>query len=222
MLDVRPVRDYLAGHAQGALNVPVSGSSFATKSGFVLDAAERVVVQAATDDEAQRAVRGLRSVGYLELEGFVLGGGVERIDPVGLDELDRLLEQGAEVIDVRERDERDTGYIAGSRNIPYRLLAVGGPELPTDRPVVTICESGARAGVAASILAARGSTPVRCSTAAWRSGRRAAARRSSSAAAARDAPWTGGMAPDGPHDLPWGHSRYLRDPDGKLVEPVPA
>ena len=31
--------------------------------------------------------------------------------------------QGAELIDVRERDERDGGYIAGSRNIPYRLLA---------------------------------------------------------------------------------------------------
>jgi glyoxylase-like metal-dependent hydrolase (beta-lactamase superfamily II)/rhodanese-related sulfurtransferase len=156
VLDVRPVRDYLAGHAPGALNVPVSGTSFATKSGFVLDAAERIVVQAATHDEAERAVRGLRSIGYLELDGFVLGGGGERIDPVDLDELDRLLEQGAEVIDVRERDERDTGYIAGSRNNPYRLLAVGGPELPTDRPVVTICESGARAGVAASILAARG------------------------------------------------------------------
>ena len=156
VLDVRPVRDYMSGHAPGALNVPVSGSSFATKSGFVLDAAERVVVQAATADEAQRAVHGLRSIGFLELEGYVLGGGAERIDPVDLDELDRLLEQGAEVIDVRERDERDTGYIAGSRNIPYRLLAVGGPELPTDRPVVTICESGARAGVAASILAARG------------------------------------------------------------------
>jgi glyoxylase-like metal-dependent hydrolase (beta-lactamase superfamily II)/rhodanese-related sulfurtransferase len=156
VLDVRPLRDYLAGHAHGALNVPVSGTSFATKSGFVLDAAERVVLQAATADEAGRAVRGLHSIGFLELEGYVLGAGPERIEPVGLDELDRLLEQGAEVIDVRERDERDDGYIAGSRNIPYRLLAVGGPELPTDRPVVTICESGARAGVAASILAARG------------------------------------------------------------------
>jgi rhodanese-related sulfurtransferase len=82
-------------------------------------------------------------------------GGPEQIEPVGLDELDRLLEQGAEVIDVRERDERDGGYIAGTRNIPYRLLPVWD-ELPTDRPVVTICESGARAGIAASILAARG------------------------------------------------------------------
>jgi hydroxyacylglutathione hydrolase len=156
VLDVRPVRDYLAGHVPGALNVPVSGTSFATKSGFVLDAAERIIVQSGTADEAQRAARGLRSIGFLDLEGYILGGGSERIDPVDLDELDRLLDQGAEVIDVRERDERDTGYIAGSRNIPYRLLAVGGPELPGDRPVVTICESGARAGVAASILAARG------------------------------------------------------------------
>ena len=78
------------------------------------------------------------------------------MEPVGLDELDRLLEQGAELIDVRERDERDEGYIAGSRNIPYRLLPVTGDDLPRDRPIVTICESGARAAVAASILAAKG------------------------------------------------------------------
>ena len=156
VLDVRPVLDFLDGHVAGALNVPVTGTSFATKAGFVLDAAERVVVQAADAVEAERAVRGLRSIGFLELEGYVLGAGPERIDPVGLDELERLLEQGAEVIDVRERDERDGGYIAGSRNIPYRLLGISGADVPTDRPVVTICESGARAGVAASILAARG------------------------------------------------------------------
>ncbi len=156
ILDVRPVLDFLDGHVAGALNVPVTGPSFATKSGFVLDSADRIVVQAADPAEAERAVRGLRSVGFLELEGYVLGAGPERIDPVGLDELERLLEQGAEVIDVRERDERDGGYIAGSRNIPYRLLGISGADVPTDRPVVTICESGARAGVAASILAAHG------------------------------------------------------------------
>ena len=53
----------------------------------------------------------------------------------------RALERGAELIDVREKDERDTGYIAGSRNIPYRLLALGAAELPRDRPIVTICET---------------------------------------------------------------------------------
>jgi glyoxylase-like metal-dependent hydrolase (beta-lactamase superfamily II)/rhodanese-related sulfurtransferase len=156
LLDVRPSTDFVTGHAHGALNVPVAGGSFATRAGFVLDHAERIVVQAASAAEAARAIRGLQSVGFLELDGYVLGTGPERIEPVGLDELDRLLEQGAELIDVRERDERDGGYIAGSRNIPYRLLPSCADEVATDRPVVTICESGARAGIAASILAARG------------------------------------------------------------------
>ena len=156
VLDVRPARDYLAGHTHGALNVPISGSSFSTKAGFLLDADAPIVVQAASAAEAERAIRGLRSVGFLELEGYVLGAGPERIEPVDLDELEALLGDGAELIDVRERDERDDGYIAGSRNIPYRLLPVCGAEVPADRPVVTICESGARAGIAASILAAKG------------------------------------------------------------------
>ena len=156
VLDVRPVTSYLDGHAHGALNVPVSGNSFSTKAGFLLDPDAQIVVQAGSADEAERAVRGLRSIGVLELEGYVLGEGPERMESVSLDELDELLKEGAELIDVRERDERDGGYIAGSRNIPYRLLSVAGADVPTDRPVVTICESGARAGIAASILAAKG------------------------------------------------------------------
>ena len=156
VLDVRPAADFLAGHVHGALNVPVSGSSFATKAGFLLDSYGTVAVQATDEAEAERAIRGLRTIGFLEVAGYVLGAGPERIEPVGLDELDALLAEGAEVIDVRERDERDGGYIAGTRNIPYRLLPVRGADVPVDRPVVTICESGARAGIAASILAAKG------------------------------------------------------------------
>ena len=157
VLDVRDPHAYLDGHGHGALNVPVSGTSFATKAAFVLDPEAPIVVQASNADEAERAVRGLRSVGFLELEGYVLGDGPERTEAVSLDELDELLKEGgAELIDVRERDERDGGYIAGSRNIPYRLLPVASADVPTDRPVVTICESGARAAVAASILVARG------------------------------------------------------------------
>jgi glyoxylase-like metal-dependent hydrolase (beta-lactamase superfamily II)/rhodanese-related sulfurtransferase len=156
VLDVRAAAAYLEGHQRGAINVPVSGTSFATKAGFVLDPDQTIVVQAESATEAQRAIEGLRGVGFLELAGYVLGGGPEHSRPVSLEELDELLAEGAALIDVREREERDTGYIAGSRNIPYRLLTLGGAEVPTDRPVVTICESGARAGIAASILSARG------------------------------------------------------------------
>jgi hydroxyacylglutathione hydrolase len=156
LLDVRPVADHLHGHVHGAVSVPVSGTSYATKAGFVLDADQSVVVLAKTSAEAERAIRGLRSVGFLEIPGYVLGAGPEQSGSVSMDELDDLVAGGAEVIDVREKDERDTGYIPGSRNIPYRLLGICGADLPTDRSIVTICESGPRAAIAASILVARG------------------------------------------------------------------
>jgi len=156
ILDVRPVEAFADGHLAGAVNVPRSGARFSTKAAFVLDPARPVVVAASDENEAEDAVRSLRSVGVLDLPGYVLGGGPETLELVSVDELDRLLADGAELIDVREKDERDTGYIAGSRNIPYRLLALGETDLPRDRPLVTICEKGPRATIAASILAAHG------------------------------------------------------------------
>jgi hydroxyacylglutathione hydrolase len=156
VLDVRLTSAFAAGHLPGAVNVPVSGTRFSTKAGFVLDADRPVVVAAADEGETQRAIRSLRSVGIFEIHGYVLGGGSETMGLVSIEELDALLSDGAELIDVREKDERDGGYIAASRNIPYRMLALGESDLPRDRTLVTICESGPRAAIAASILSAHG------------------------------------------------------------------
>jgi rhodanese-related sulfurtransferase len=159
VLDVRPASAHAAGHVHGAFNVPVSGSSFATRAGFILDPDERIVVHASDADEAQRAARGLRSVGFLELGGYVTKvEASERSEPVELDELERLLEDGSvQVLDVREKSERDEAYIPGSLHIPYRLLRETGTDgLDTSKPVVTICESGTRASIAASLLVAAG------------------------------------------------------------------
>ena len=159
VLDVRPAEAYAAGHVHGALSVPVSGKSFATRAGFVLDPDERIVLHASSHHEAERAARGLRSVGFLELAGYVLEApATEQLQPVEMKELERLLAQGSvQVLDVREKDERDSGYIPGSLHVPFRLLRACGAEcIDADKPVVTICESGARAGIAASVLAAAG------------------------------------------------------------------
>jgi hydroxyacylglutathione hydrolase len=155
ILDVRTIEVFAAGHHPGALSVPVSGTRFSTRAAFVLGQAPLVVV-ASDEDEAALAIRGLRSVGHLDIAGYVLGGGSESLELVSVEQLDALLQGGAELLDVREKDERDTGYIAGSRNIPYRLLALGEANLPRDKPIVTICETGPRAAIAASILAAHG------------------------------------------------------------------
>ncbi|HEX2293314.1 MAG TPA: MBL fold metallo-hydrolase [Gaiellaceae bacterium] len=158
VLDVRSAGVFAAGHAKGALNVPVDGGGFATKAAFVLPAGERVVIHAASDGEAERAARGLRSVGILDLAGYVLGPPAqERLPSVEIGELDGIVGSGEyEILDVREPHERDEGYIPGSRNIPYRLVREWADDLEGGKPVITICSSGARAAVAASVLAAAG------------------------------------------------------------------
>src|SRR5919198_408492 len=159
ILDVRPADVFGAGHATGAINVPLERKGFGTKAAFVLLEGERPLIQASSRAQAEDAARRLRAVGVLELRGFVLHAPeTETLETVDVDELERLLAEGAiEVIDVRELHERDDGYIPGSRNIPYRLVREYGEELKDEgRPVVTICESGSRAAVAASVLAAEG------------------------------------------------------------------
>jgi hydroxyacylglutathione hydrolase len=159
ILDVRPAEMHAAGHVHGAFNVPVSGSSFATRAGFVLDPEERIVIHASDEAEAAEAARGLRAVGFIELAGYVTEARLtEKLEPVELDELEQLLERGAvQVLDVREKSERDEGYIPGSLHIPFRLLRESGAEgMDAEKPVVTICESGMRASIAASVLTAAG------------------------------------------------------------------
>jgi glyoxylase-like metal-dependent hydrolase (beta-lactamase superfamily II)/rhodanese-related sulfurtransferase len=157
VLDVRATEAFAAGHHPGAVGIPVSGSSFATKAAFVLP--ERPVVLHASDAaEAERAARALQTVGLFGTVGWQEGGGTETLEPVSLEELERLLADDAvELLDVREADERDDSHVPGSRHLPYRTArAAAEAGLLNGRPVVTICESGARAAVAASVLQAMG------------------------------------------------------------------
>jgi rhodanese-related sulfurtransferase len=158
VVDVRDPEAFADGHLRGALNVPVTRGSFATRAGFLLRPGERVVLFALDAEQAERAARGLRAIGLLELEGYLtVAREQESFDPVELDDLPRLLADGSvELVDVRELDERDGGYIPGSINVPYRLIRSRADQLDRDRPVVTICESGTRAAIAASVLAAAG------------------------------------------------------------------
>jgi hydroxyacylglutathione hydrolase len=158
VLDVRSAHEFAASHVPGAINVPLTGSSLGTKAGFVLDQDRAVAIHASSPEDAATAASRLRAVGLLDIAGFLAEpAATGRLEPIGLEELEQLLSaDGVEVIDVREKDERDDGYIPGSRHIPYRLVGELAGELDNGHPVVTVCNSGARAAVAASVLAANG------------------------------------------------------------------
>jgi rhodanese-related sulfurtransferase len=52
------------------------------------------------------------------------------------------------LVDVREAGERARGYAPGSRHLPLGELKARLGELPTDRPVAFVCQSGRRSAMA--------------------------------------------------------------------------
>lgn len=68
-----------------------------------------------------------------------------------------LVQAGALIIDVRTAAEYKSGHIPGSKNYPLDLLQGKLKELKKlDKPVITVCRSGARSGMAKGILKSAG------------------------------------------------------------------
>ena len=87
-------------------------------------------------------------------------------------DVEALAEQqagGASVVDVRQPDEYHEVHVPGAVLVPLGELADRVGELPTDRPVLVICRSGARSARAVAFLRETGvdATNVAGGTLAW-------------------------------------------------------
>lgn len=71
-------------------------------------------------------------------------------------EIESKKREGAQLVDVRERDEYLGGHLPGAVNIPLSELA--GRETEVLSPAVLICASGNRSSQAAAYLATQGNT----------------------------------------------------------------
>jgi rhodanese-related sulfurtransferase len=68
-----------------------------------------------------------------------------------------LVATGAIIIDVRSPQEFDRGHIKGSKNIPVNIIQREVNSLKKlNKPVITVCQSGARSGMAKSVLKSAG------------------------------------------------------------------
>jgi rhodanese-related sulfurtransferase len=75
------------------------------------------------------------------------------------------------LVDVREDWEYALGHIPGALHIPLDELAARAAEIPSDKPVVVVCEHGIRSLMAAEYLADSGFAEVYSllgGTSAWR------------------------------------------------------
>ncbi len=71
-------------------------------------------------------------------------------------DLGEIIKKGATIIDVRGKGEFQGGHLKGSINIPLKNLGENLGKINKNKPVITVCASGARSSAAKSILKANG------------------------------------------------------------------
>lgn len=75
---------------------------------------------------------------------------------VSREEAQKLIDEGAQLVDVRVDHEWEVGRIAGATHLPLAELAERTGELDPARPVVLYCRGGTRSSMATDALAAAG------------------------------------------------------------------
>lgn len=71
-----------------------------------------------------------------------------------------LLQNGAQIIDVRTPGEFKQGNVKGSINIPLQSLQKNLPKIKKDKPIITCCASGMRSAQGKAMLKANGFNEV--------------------------------------------------------------
>jgi rhodanese-related sulfurtransferase len=80
---------------------------------------------------------------------------------VSREEARKLVEDGAQLVDVRAEHEWEAGRIAGATHVPLAELPERTGEIDRDRPVVLYCRGGNRSTMAAQALAEAGYETVK-------------------------------------------------------------
>jgi rhodanese-related sulfurtransferase len=75
---------------------------------------------------------------------------------VSREEARKLIDEGAQVVDVRADHEWEAGRIAGATHVPLPELPQRLEEIDKDRPVVVYCRGGNRSTMATDALAEAG------------------------------------------------------------------
>jgi rhodanese-related sulfurtransferase len=87
----------------------------------------------------------------------------DAVREVNREEAKALIEDGAQLVDVRVGREWEAGHIAGATHLPLEELPDRVGELDRERPVVLYCRGGTRSSMATEALADAGFDAVKLS-----------------------------------------------------------
>ena len=170
VVDARSPLEHAAAHIPRSYSVP-AGSSFGTWLGWVVEPDRPIVLVLTSAGDWDDLVRQALRIGQDAIAGYLQGGFRHWLEAGGASESNGRLtvEQVARaaggsapplLIDVRQASEYAAGHVPGAVHIGAGELPDRLAELPRDRPVATICASGYRSSVAASLLRQAGFTDV--------------------------------------------------------------
>lgn len=172
ILDIRDSQQFERAHIPGSISVPAEGPLSAWVGWLRPESEPFILVD--DDPGARRATQiGLLRIGYDGLRGFLKGGLPAYISAgfpaastsrMSMATVRSTMERGTAftLLDVRNSDEAAASHVPGAVNIPLpRLERDADGALPHDLPVFVHCQSGYRAGIAASLLERMGFADVR-------------------------------------------------------------
>lgn len=168
LVDARPYKKYLDGAIPSAIGIP--DSAFADKRGMLpVDKAGTTLVYYCGGYKcvlSHKSAVKARSLGYKKVVVAEAGypgwkemfGAAETAVKAGEAEgavdtewfLGTIGENpsGITLIDVRDAGEFAAGHFPSAANMPVEMVEKQGADIPTDKPVVFVCSTGARAGEA--------------------------------------------------------------------------
>ncbi|MGN6587448.1 MAG: rhodanese-like domain-containing protein [Solirubrobacterales bacterium] len=80
---------------------------------------------------------------------------------VSREEARKMVDEGAQLVDVRADHEWEAGRIAGAKHVPLPEVPQRTGEIDKDRPVVVYCRGGNRSSMAAAALSDAGYEAVK-------------------------------------------------------------
>lgn len=185
LLDIRGVTDFLGAHLPGSLAIPTD--MLPAFAGWLIDPDSELVLIADDPDQAQQAMLHLLRMGFDRIAGAMTtalpgwassGRAFGTVPALDAEEVaERIGRSGSDdagewkLLDVRRPAETESGMIPGARNIYLGQLPARLDGLSPENRYIVLCESGARATIAASVLLRAGFENVAVflgSMGAWR------------------------------------------------------
>lgn len=164
LIDTRPQVAFGAAHVPGSISL--WNEVIPNFSGWFLDY-EKPILMVCDQENIESNIRKLIRLGFDRIAGYLdggvigwakIGGSLDTVKPVSVEVLNEILKSGEPyyLIDVRDEKEVKEMGLKQAHHIHLTKILDCLDAIPKDRLVITICPSGNRAMVAASLLQKEG------------------------------------------------------------------